>query len=77
LQGSVAYVPQQAWIQNNSLQNNILFSKEMKSSFYQKVINACALQPDIDMLTSGDATEIGENVCNPLQVIRLLIISTT
>ncbi|XP_048728231.2 multidrug resistance-associated protein 1-like [Ostrea edulis] len=64
VRGSVAYVPQQAWIQNNSLQNNILFSKPMKSAFYQKVIKACALQPDIDILSSGDATEIGENGIN-------------
>ena len=29
---------------------------------YQKVIESCALQPDIDMLPAGDATEIGEKV---------------
>lgn len=27
---------------------------------YKKVIEACALQPDLDMLPQGDATEIGE-----------------
>lgn len=58
----MAYVPQQAWIQNNSVQNNILFSKPMRSGYYQQVIKACALQPDLEMLPSGDATEIGENV---------------
>jgi len=31
LQGSVAYVPQQAWIQNNTLKNNILFGKQLAS----------------------------------------------
>lgn len=64
VKGSVAYVPQQAWIQNNSVQNNILFSKPMRSDYYQQVIKACALQPDLEMLPSGDATEIGENGIN-------------
>lgn len=34
----------------------------MRSDYYQQVIEACALQPDLEMLPSGDATEIGENV---------------
>lgn len=34
----------------------------MRSDYYQQVIKACALQPDLEMLPSGDATEIGENV---------------
>ena len=29
---------------------------------YQKVIEACALQPDIDSLPAGDSSEIGEKV---------------
>ncbi|XP_062606443.1 multidrug resistance-associated protein 1-like [Saccostrea cucullata] len=64
VRGTVAYVPQQAWIQNNSVQNNILFSRPMRSAFYQKVIKECALQPDLDILPSGDQTEIGENGVN-------------
>ena len=31
---------------------------------YRKVIGACALQPDIDMLPAGDQTEIGEKGIN-------------
>jgi len=34
------------------------------SSFYHKVLEACALLPDIDMLPAGDATEIGEKGVN-------------
>lgn len=34
----------------------------MRSDYYQQVIEASALQPDLEMLPSGDATEIGENV---------------
>ncbi|CAG5122310.1 unnamed protein product, partial [Candidula unifasciata] len=64
VKGSVSYVAQQAWIQNDTLQNNILFSKPLEHSFYSKVIEACALQPDLDILGAGDKTEIGEKGIN-------------
>ncbi|KAI0810725.1 ABC transporter family protein [Xylaria sp. FL0064] len=60
LGASRAFCPQYAWIQNTSVRNNILFGKEMNRDWYKKVIKACALQPDLDMLPDGDATEIGE-----------------
>ena len=62
LQGSVAYVAQQAWIQNASLKDNILFGKPMQQTHYNKVVDACALRPDFKVLPSGDMTEIGEKV---------------
>ncbi|XP_076457656.1 multidrug resistance-associated protein 1-like [Babylonia areolata] len=64
LQSSVAYVPQQAWIQNATLKDNILFGKQEKFRNYQKVIDACALRPDLDILPGGDQTEIGEKGIN-------------
>uniref|UniRef100_A0A8C1PG59 ABC-type glutathione-S-conjugate transporter n=1 Tax=Cyprinus carpio TaxID=7962 RepID=A0A8C1PG59_CYPCA len=64
VKGSIAYVPQQAWIQNASLQDNILFGQEKKESWYQRVLEACALLPDLDNLPAGDATEIGEKGLN-------------
>jgi len=63
VQGSVAYVAQQAWIQNMSLRDNILFGAAFDEHRYRAVIEACALQPDLDILPAGDMTEIGENVC--------------
>uniref|UniRef100_A0A8D0L527 Multidrug resistance-associated protein 1 n=1 Tax=Sphenodon punctatus TaxID=8508 RepID=A0A8D0L527_SPHPU len=64
VKGSVAYVPQQAWIQNATLKENIIFGREVKESQYQHVIEACALLPDIEILPSGDRTEIGEKGVN-------------
>lgn len=61
-QGSVAYVPQQAWIQNATLRDNILFGRTFDSKRYAKVIHTCALQTDLDILPGGDLTEIGEKV---------------
>jgi ABC-type multidrug transport system ATPase subunit len=60
----VAYVAQQAWIQNLSLKDNILFNQPFHLSSYNSAIDVCALLPDIAMLTKGDATEIGENGIN-------------
>uniref|UniRef100_A0A8C9TPS6 ABC-type glutathione-S-conjugate transporter n=1 Tax=Scleropages formosus TaxID=113540 RepID=A0A8C9TPS6_SCLFO len=64
VKGSVAYVPQQAWIQNAALQDNIMFGREKKLSWYQRVLEACALLPDLEILPAGDATEIGEKGLN-------------
>uniref|UniRef100_A0A8B9RLN9 ABC-type glutathione-S-conjugate transporter n=1 Tax=Astyanax mexicanus TaxID=7994 RepID=A0A8B9RLN9_ASTMX len=64
IKGSVAYVPQQAWIQNATLQDNILFGREKKKTWYQRVLEACALLPDLEILPAGDATEIGEKGLN-------------
>uniref|UniRef100_A0A8C5H691 Multidrug resistance-associated protein 1 n=1 Tax=Gouania willdenowi TaxID=441366 RepID=A0A8C5H691_GOUWI len=64
VKGSVAYVPQQAWIQNSTLKNNIMFGQERREAWYQRVVEACALQPDLEMLPAGDDTEIGEKGVN-------------
>ncbi|XP_015175307.1 PREDICTED: multidrug resistance-associated protein 1 isoform X4 [Polistes dominula] len=62
--GSVAYVSQQAWIQNATLQDNVLFGKPLNKAFYNRVIDACMLGPDLEMLPAGDQTEIGEKGIN-------------
>ncbi|XP_040163169.1 multidrug resistance-associated protein 1 isoform X10 [Anopheles arabiensis] len=62
--GRIAYVSQQAWIQNATLKDNILFGKPMDQRRYARVIEACALKPDIEMLPGGDMTEIGEKGIN-------------
>jgi ATP-binding cassette, subfamily C (CFTR/MRP), member 1 len=55
-----AFCPQYAWIQNSTLKENILFGKPYKTKWYNQVIDACALRPDLEILPAGDATEIGE-----------------
>lgn len=57
---SRAFCPQYAWIQNATVKENILFGKEMDADWYRRVIDACALQTDLEMLPNGDLTEIGE-----------------
>ncbi len=36
--GRVAYVPQQAWLQNETLMNNITFGKKFNRDLYDKVV---------------------------------------
>jgi ABC-type bacteriocin/lantibiotic exporter with double-glycine peptidase domain len=64
INGRVAYVPQQAWIQNATLKQNIIFSNEYNENYYKKVIESCALEPDLKVLAAGDMTEIGEKGIN-------------
>ena len=58
----MAYVSQQAWIQNGTVQDNILFSSSLECNRYESVIDCCALKPDLEILPAADLTEIGERV---------------
>lgn len=62
--GTIAYVAQQAWIQNATLRANILFGKVFDPSKYDRVVEACALKTDFEILPAGDRTEIGEKGIN-------------
>uniref|UniRef100_A0A6Q2ZKD9 ATP-binding cassette, sub-family C (CFTR/MRP), member 8 n=1 Tax=Esox lucius TaxID=8010 RepID=A0A6Q2ZKD9_ESOLU len=58
--GSVAYASQKPWLLNATMVENITFEMPMIKTRYKAVIEACSLQPDIDILPQGDQTEIGE-----------------
>ncbi|NXA52285.1 MRP1 protein, partial [Nothocercus julius] len=64
VKGTVAYVPQQAWIQNASVEDNIVFGKEMDEIWFSRVIDACALQADLESFPAGQKSEIGEKGIN-------------
>lgn len=52
------------WIQNASVQKNILMNKAMVEDFYAEVISSCALIEDLQLMAAGDQTEIGEKGIN-------------
>lgn len=60
----VAYVPQQPWILNDNVRNNILFGVRYDASRYCDTINACALHHDVSYFPAGHDTEIGERGVN-------------
>ncbi|KAF3324683.1 ABC transporter C family member 14-like protein [Carex littledalei] len=62
--GSMAYVAQTAWIQNGTIEENILFGKPMDRERYKEVIRVCCLEKDLEMMEFGDQTEIGERGIN-------------
>jgi ATP-binding cassette subfamily C (CFTR/MRP) protein 1 len=65
--GSVALVPQQSWIMNQTLRNNIVLfddDSEENNERYQWCLEACCLLPDLAAMPSGDQTEIGERGVN-------------
>ena len=62
--GSIAYVCQTAFIQNNTLKNNVLFFHPFDQDRYNEVLKISELLPDLEILKGGDMTEIGEKGIN-------------
>ncbi|XP_031744162.1 ABC transporter C family member 2 isoform X2 [Cucumis sativus] len=64
IRGTVAYVPQVAWIFNATVRDNILFGSSFGPARYEKAIDITALRHDLELLPGGDLTEIGERGVN-------------
>ena len=62
--GNISYVGQEAWIQNNTIQNNILFYRPYDPNKYQTILDLCELNQDLQAFPGGDLTEIGEKGVN-------------
>ncbi|KAI5953498.1 YBT1 [Candida jiufengensis] len=57
---SVAYCSQSAWLLNDTIRGNIIFGAPFNQDRYDKVIDACGLTRDLQILGAGDQTEVGE-----------------
>ncbi len=64
LSGSISYVSQNPWILNDTVRNNIIFFNEFDQEKYNKILDICELNPDLNLLSGGDMTEIGEKGAN-------------
>ncbi|KAJ7764128.1 hypothetical protein DFH07DRAFT_1059163 [Mycena maculata] len=60
----ISYAAQSPWLRHQSIKDNILFGYPYDEVRYKQVIECCALQPDLDVLEDGDATEIGARGVN-------------
>ncbi|XP_003477662.1 ATP-binding cassette sub-family C member 4 isoform X1 [Cavia porcellus] len=58
--GKIAYVSQQPWVFSGTVRSNILFGKKYEKERYERVIKACALKKDLQLLKDGDLTVIGD-----------------
>lgn len=57
--GSTSLVTQTLWIQSATVKDNILFGKDHDDTSMKAVIEACALDEDLEALPDGLETEIG------------------
>ncbi|XP_054445603.1 ATP-binding cassette sub-family C member 6 [Pteronotus mesoamericanus] len=64
IKGPVAYVPQEAWVQNSSVVENVCFRQELDPLWLERVLEACALWPDVYSFPAGVHTQIGEQGMN-------------
>ena len=62
--GSLAYISQEAFLISGTLRDNILFGKEYNEEAYEKVLDLSQLRPDLAILGEGDATFVGERGLN-------------
>lgn len=60
IDGTVAFVNQEAWIQNTTIESNILFGGKMDASRYNTILEGCALDTDIHDLPHAALTQVGE-----------------
>ncbi|KAF9111885.1 hypothetical protein BGX27_004328 [Mortierella sp. AM989] len=61
---NISYASQTAWIQNATIQDNILFDTPFEEERYRRVVKACCLEADLKLFPYGDQTEIGERGVN-------------
>ncbi|XP_077946531.1 ATP-binding cassette sub-family C member 4 isoform X4 [Gasterosteus aculeatus] len=64
VRGVLTYVSQQPWILPGSIRSNILFGKELNPRKYDRVLRACALKRDMDLLPGGDLAMVGDRGSN-------------
>lgn len=58
----MAYVPQEAWVQHTSVVENVCFRQKLDPLWLERVLEACALWPDVSSFPAGVHTKIGEQV---------------
>eukprot|EP01129_Flabellula_baltica_P010726 TRINITY_DN4565_c0_g1_i1.p2 TRINITY_DN4565_c0_g1~~TRINITY_DN4565_c0_g1_i1.p2 ORF type:complete len:1293 (-),score=273.81 TRINITY_DN4565_c0_g1_i1:3881-7759(-) len=58
--GNLAYCPQQAWILNRTVKENIIMDRPYNEKKYLQVLYASSLVKDLKQLSHGDQTLIGE-----------------
>jgi ABC-type multidrug transport system fused ATPase/permease subunit len=64
INGSIGYVSQIPWIQNETIKNNVLFFNEYDEKKYREILELSQLNYDLSNFEGGDLTEIGEKGVN-------------
>ena len=62
--GAVGYCPQDSWILNATVRDNIIFGADFDEAHFDNVVEVCQLQHDFDGLPEADLTVLGERGVN-------------
>ncbi|XP_077399671.1 ATP-binding cassette sub-family C member 4-like isoform X2 [Vanacampus margaritifer] len=60
VRGQLNYAAQQPWVFPGTIRSNILFGRVLDPHKYARVLKACALKKDLELLPDGDLTLIGD-----------------
>ncbi|KFB46273.1 AGAP004602-PA-like protein [Anopheles sinensis] len=60
INGNVSYAPQEPWLFEGTVKNNIVFTEDYQEKRYREVVKVCALERDFRLLPNGDQTIVGE-----------------
>lgn len=61
---SVAYCSQQPWLENGTIQSNIIGVSQYDTKWYKTVSSSCGLEADLRALERGDKTVVGSKGLN-------------
>uniref|UniRef100_A0A673C8C9 Multidrug resistance-associated protein 4 n=1 Tax=Sphaeramia orbicularis TaxID=375764 RepID=A0A673C8C9_9TELE len=64
VKGDLTYTSQQPWILPGTIRSNILFGKKLNIPKYDRVLRACALKRDMDLMPGGDLAMVGDRGTN-------------
>uniref|UniRef100_A0A182NN20 Uncharacterized protein n=1 Tax=Anopheles dirus TaxID=7168 RepID=A0A182NN20_9DIPT len=60
INGNLSYAPQEPWLFEGTVKNNIVFTEDYQEKRYREVVSVCALDRDFRLLPEGDQTIVGE-----------------
>lgn len=63
-EASVAYCAQTPWLPRGTIRDAIVGESQLDKKWYDNVLNACALEEDLQGLDAGDQTDIGSQGTN-------------
>ena len=57
---TIAYAPQDPWIMDGTVRENIVLGRPFNADFYDSIVNACGLNVDFAQLRDGEDTIVGD-----------------
>uniref|UniRef100_A0A1B0BGT0 Multidrug resistance-associated protein lethal(2)03659 n=1 Tax=Glossina palpalis gambiensis TaxID=67801 RepID=A0A1B0BGT0_9MUSC len=58
--GKISYCSQEPWVFEGTIRDNVVFVEEFNDRRYRRVLRACDLERDLELLPRGDLTVVGE-----------------